>query len=131
MMRYDVLMWCSIVSFVLAVTLYIIRNLIEFCRILFGLGSILVVVGVKMVGALIELCVNAVMDWMQSKRVHRTDYGKLVGRKLASGNYRVVAGVFSSGNHQRASKTWDEVTVDNDLRWRLERGNGTVMVDLS
>lgn len=128
LMRFDVVMWCAIASLILAGAVFLFRCIVDFIE---GLCKCAGMAAFAVVKAVVELCVDAVKNWMQSKRLNRTDYGKIVGQKLASGKYKVVGGVFSSDNRHRATTTWDNVNLDSELRWKLEAGKGTAIVNLA
>jgi len=128
LMRFDILLYCALASLILAGALLLFRCIVDliegFCKCA-GMAAI------ATVKAIIELCADVVKNWMQSKRINRTDYGKIVSQKLASGKYKVVGGVFSSDNCHRATTTWDNVELDNELKWKLEAGKGTAIVNLA
>jgi len=127
MLRFDILATCAMASLLLAWILYVVRCLMMAVASFFGCATVAIFGAVV---AIVDLCIDAVTNWMQSKKLARTDYGRIVGQRLASGNYRVVAGVFSSCDREVASQTWDEATLDRDLSRRLEDGNGMAIVSL-
>lgn len=128
MLRFDILVTCAMVSLLLAWFLYMVKCLMMAVASFFGCAAVALFGAVV---AIVDLCIDAVTNWMQSNKVARTDYGRIVGQRLASGNYRVVAGVFSSGDREIASRTWNDAALDNDLRRRLENGNGMAIVSLA
>ena len=128
LMRFDILLYCALASLILAYVILMVRIFIAEME---GLCMCAGMAACALVRAVVELCIDAVRNWMQSKRINRTDYGKIVSQKLASGKYKVVGGVFSSDNRHRAATTWDNVELDNELKWKLEAGKGTAIVNLA
>jgi hypothetical protein len=84
-----------------------------------------------LVGGLIiaSLAWDVISAWLGQNRQSMTDYGELVRKQLASGNYRVVAGVFRSNGTRLAQQTWDAATLDEETRARFSKRD-TVRIEL-
>lgn len=62
------------------------------------------------------LALRVLLDWMTSKKVAVSDYGELIKSKLRNGNYKVVAGVFSSSGVLRDKQMYETEELDDDLK---------------
>lgn len=69
----------------------------------------------------------AVENWIQANLVP-SGTAQIVGQRLASGKYSVVAGVFSSTSGLVAQKTWESDQLDPELARRLDENGGTIVV---
>ena len=74
--------------------------------LLLGIGALLVV----------GLALSDVFGWFEDNTTVSTEYGGLIKERLASGNYKVVAGVFDRHDNCTAAHEWETDELDEDLR---------------
>ena len=53
----------------------------------------------------------------------RASYAKLIRRRLSSGHYEVVTGVFTTRGSKIASQTWDAAELDQQLTRKFRSSN--------
>ncbi|MGN9913284.1 hypothetical protein ACTMTJ_37675 [Phytohabitans sp. LJ34] len=66
-------------------------------------------------------------NWINSNKVSGGT-ARIVRERIASGKYRVVAGVFDQSNQLRAHNVWEVDQLDADLDRRLTQGGGEIVV---
>ncbi len=66
-----------------------------------------------------RLAWHTVSDWFAENRISAGDSGTLIKKSLASGDYRVVCGVFSSGGERLRQTSWECSGLDPELERRL------------
>jgi hypothetical protein len=69
----------------------------------------------------------AVRGWINSHRIPGGT-ARILRTRLATGNYRVVAGVFDQRGLAYTRGQWDSVRLDAELNRRFENGGGTIVV---
>lgn len=55
-----------------------------------------------------------VNGWMTTQEAAHV--GELVKSKLGNGNYKIVAGVFNAGGVKIATKDWEAVELDDEIK---------------
>lgn len=77
--------------------------------------------------ALSQLTWTMVDTWIHSRAL-RGGYAEIISSRLATGDYHVVAGIFSSYGVRTASQTWDARALDPELARRLSASGGVIRV---
>lgn len=77
---------------------------------------------------IVGLALSRVMDWFADNRIGN-EYGIMMRERLASGNYRVVAGVFDKHETMTAVQSWEAEALEGDLDQFFE-GHDRVKIDL-
>ena len=62
-----------------------------------------------------RLMLSTVLDWFRRNKVINSGYGALIKQRLATGNYKVVAGVFNKLGVKTASQTWEANELGDDI----------------
>jgi len=75
-----------------------------------------------LVGAVV-VSLTALTSWVDRQKTSQTDYGELVRERISEGNYTVYGSVRNVHGHRVASKTWERVTLDNDLNARFGKSD--------
>ena len=75
------------------------------------------------VAAIATLAWQTINSWLNGNKVSVGDCGTLIKESLASGNYRVVCGVFNSSGSQRQQTVWECSDMDSELKQRLANRN--------
>ncbi|MCF2528661.1 hypothetical protein [Yinghuangia soli] len=70
---------------------------------------------------------GTVRRWI-TRRSAVGDYAELLQRRLESGEYVVVAGVFAADGTQRAAQTWQVDSIDDALAARLGKPGEAIRV---
>jgi hypothetical protein len=70
---------------------------------------------------------SAIRNWMSRHRVPQGT-GEILRKKLANGEYSVVAGVFSPQRTIVAHKTWTAKALDGELEQNFQKGGGKIVV---
>lgn len=79
-------------------------------------------------GAALALVTWDMVDtWIRSRAL-RGGYAEIISSRLATGDYHVVAGVFSSGGARTATQMWDARALDPELTRRLRTSGGVIRV---
>lgn len=73
------------------------------------------------VGYAIGSIIDEILDWFASNTEIDSEYGELIKEKLASGDYRVVGGIFNTHGVKTASEKWDVEKDDPDLKELMGR----------
>jgi hypothetical protein len=68
-----------------------------------------------------------VRNWVWGHKVPQGT-GEIVKKKLANGEYVVVAGVFSRYGAKVATQTWKARQLDSDLEGEFRNGGGKIVV---
>jgi hypothetical protein len=74
---------------------------------------------VASVATIATLAWQTINTWLSGNKVSVGDSGTLIKERLASGNYRVVCGVFNSSGSQRQQTVWECSNMDSELKRRL------------
>ena len=78
---------------------------------------------------LVAVTLSTVFDWLNANKTPLTKYGVLMKERLASGNYRVVAGIFNSHDVRTAQSQWETEQLDETLTQAFGNRN-TIRVEL-
>jgi hypothetical protein len=65
--------------------------------------------------AVAALALDEIMSWLEREATIDSSYGELVKERLSTGEYRVVAGVFTKRHVCQASKAWVAEELDEEL----------------
>ena len=74
-------------------------------------------------GMIAMLAYESIRDWFSAHKTVTSSHGELVRQKLASGNYRVVAGVFDRRGTRTAEAAWETSKLDDELKEKFGRSN--------
>ena len=77
--------------------------------------------------ALAVVAWSTVRNWVWGHKVP-LGTGEIVQKKLTSGEYVVVAGVFSKWGTQVAKETWRARQLDSELEAEFRRNGGKIVV---
>lgn len=78
---------------------------------------------------ILELTWSAIQNWMKTHTSASSSHVELIKEKLASGNFRVVAGVFSSSGKCTAKQAWEADKLDDELR-KTFGGRRSIKLDI-
>lgn len=78
-----------------------------------------ILLGLAAGGAAIAILSWSQVDVFVSSNSVRSGTAKIIKRKLDSGEYAVVAGVFDSRGSRIAEESWKASTIDNQLQSRF------------
>jgi hypothetical protein len=91
------------------------------------------------IGILLALLVGATLlailswsdisSWFHTNTTRVSQYGEIIKERLASGNYKVVAGIFDKRNNRTANTTWTAREIDESLRNKFT-GSNQIVVDV-
>ncbi len=88
--------------------------------LLVGLGALITgVLGVVAVMYLAQLTWSTVSQWFTQHKDTDSDYGLVIKESLASGKFRVIAGVFNRQGTTTAKQAWETNNLDSDLQTRF------------
>jgi hypothetical protein len=62
------------------------------------------------------LALAAVLNWFNDRKVTTSGWGDLVKQRMASGNYRVIGGIFDKRGVRTATQVWETEELDDDLK---------------
>lgn len=62
------------------------------------------------------LALAVIFDWFEDNKTPTSSHGELIKRKLANGDYKVVAGIFDKRGVRTASETWETNELDDELK---------------
>ncbi|NLI78961.1 MAG: hypothetical protein GX442_21280 [Candidatus Riflebacteria bacterium] len=65
------------------------------------------------------LTLVAIQSWVREQATQQTAYAEVIREHLDSGNYRVVAGVFTRRGQLQERTAWECETIDQDLKNRF------------
>ena len=65
---------------------------------------------------IVRLALSKILDWFQNNKTSTSSYGELIKERLASGDYRVVAGIFDKRGIKTANTSWEADELDDDLK---------------
>ncbi|MEU8660036.1 hypothetical protein [Actinoplanes philippinensis] len=70
---------------------------------------------------------TVVQRWIDANKVpHGT--ARIVKERMASGNYRVVGGIFTPAGRITTNTAWEGKDLDAEILRRLDEGGGTIVV---
>jgi len=70
---------------------------------------------------------STIRNWVWGHKVPQGT-GQIVQKKMANGEYVVVAGVFSRTGAKVATETWRAKQLDSDLQREFRNGGGKIVV---
>jgi hypothetical protein len=88
------------------------------------IGTLLVILGGL---ALVSVAWSAVEGWLDANRTPTTAYAEILKKRLTSGKYRVVAGVFDRHGHRTAQTEWEADELGDDLKRRFGNENRIIV----
>jgi hypothetical protein len=71
---------------------------------------------------------NDVNGWMTTQDAAHV--GELVKSRLDNGNYKIVAGVFNAGGVKIATKDWEAVELDDEIKSKFKRFKNRAVVKI-
>lgn len=77
----------------------------------------------------IELALSTIMGWFNRNTTIDSSYGELIKKKMQSGDYKVIAGVFDNRGVETVSNEWEAEKLDEDLE-EYFGGRSKVRVEL-
>lgn len=80
-----------------------------------------------MVVAAGSLAFSEIRDWLDRNRIQRST-GEVLRKKMNSGQYTVVAGIFSESGTRIAQRKWTACSLDPELDKKFDRGKGRIVV---
>ncbi|MEU6762767.1 hypothetical protein ABZ916_09605 [Streptomyces sp. NPDC046853] len=89
---------------------------------------LLVMAGSFAAGAVLAQVTWDMVDSWISTRAVPGGYAEILSSRLATGDYHVVGGVFTSYGTKTASQTWDGHALDPELVRRLGTSGGVIRV---
>jgi hypothetical protein len=63
----------------------------------------------------VRLALSQVLGWFELNKTDSSKYGELIKEYLASGKYRIVAGIFDKRGIQTATNVWETAELEDDL----------------
>jgi hypothetical protein len=70
---------------------------------------------------------TAIQDWLDSRRIPGGT-GRLIRERLATGQYKVVTGVFDRDGTLRSQATWRGASLDDALTYSFDQGGDVIIV---
>ncbi|WP_210584675.1 hypothetical protein [Streptomyces sp. GESEQ-35] len=87
----------------------------------------LLLAGLAAGAVLAQVTWDMVDTWVRGRSL-RGGYAEILSSRLASGDYHVVAGIFTSAGVRAADQTWDAHALDPELTRRLATSGGVIRV---
>jgi hypothetical protein len=84
-----------------------------------------------LIGAAAMVCLtwSMINNWFSANKTPDAQYGELIRKRLETGRYQVIAGVFSSGKVRLATQKWEADSLDAEVEAHFA-GRNNIMVTL-
>lgn len=84
-------------------------------------GWVLKAIIVSLLAIFTYTVIKEILNWFREKTTSKSKYGELIKKKLASGDYRLISGVFNKHGVKTASKKWKADKDDPGLKKLMGR----------
>ncbi len=72
---------------------------------------------------IITLTWTAISEWFAQNKTVNSTYGQLIKKKLANGNYKVIAGIFNKSGTRTAIQAWETDELDEQVNDKFGNSN--------